>query len=139
MKKGFTLIELLIVVVIIGILAAIAVPAFAATKSKAYTASMKTDLRNLVTAQEAYFSDVCVDDGFAVDVIPRLGRQHRHGSDRGRRGLERDDHEQLRAVDPERSYLRGVGWRCDVAAWWRCWRHPRGRAGLLVRESATEG
>jgi type IV pilus assembly protein PilA len=57
MKKGFTLIELLIVVVIIGILAAIAVPAFAATKSKAYTASMKTDLRNLVTAQEAYFSD----------------------------------------------------------------------------------
>ncbi len=56
-KKGFTLIELLIVVVIIGILAAIAIPKFAATKSKAYTASMKTDLRNLVTAQEAYFSD----------------------------------------------------------------------------------
>jgi prepilin-type N-terminal cleavage/methylation domain-containing protein len=57
MKKGFTLIELLIVVVIIGILAAIAVPAYAGTKAKAYTASMKTDLRNLVTAQEAYFSD----------------------------------------------------------------------------------
>jgi type IV pilus assembly protein PilA len=56
-KKGFTLIELLIVVVIIGILAAIAIPKFAATKSKAYTASMKTDLRNLVTAEEAYFSD----------------------------------------------------------------------------------
>lgn len=56
-KKGFTLIELLIVVVIIGILAAIAIPKFAATKQKAYTASMKTDLRNLVTAQEAYFSD----------------------------------------------------------------------------------
>jgi type IV pilus assembly protein PilA len=56
-KKGFTLIELLIVVVIIGILAAIAIPKFASTKQKAYTASMKTDLRNLVTAQEAYFSD----------------------------------------------------------------------------------
>ncbi|HZS59770.1 MAG TPA: prepilin-type N-terminal cleavage/methylation domain-containing protein [Gemmatimonadaceae bacterium] len=55
-QKGFTLIELLIVVVIIGILAAIAIPKFAATKQKAYTASMKTDLRNLVTAQEAYFS-----------------------------------------------------------------------------------
>jgi type IV pilus assembly protein PilA len=56
-KKGFTLIELLIVVVIIGILAAIAIPKFASTKQKAYTASMKTDLRNLVTAEEAYFSD----------------------------------------------------------------------------------
>jgi prepilin-type N-terminal cleavage/methylation domain-containing protein len=55
--KGFTLIELLIVVVIIGILAAIAIPKFANTKEKAYIASMKADLRNLVTAQEAYFSD----------------------------------------------------------------------------------
>ena len=56
-KKGFTLIELLIVVVIIGILAAIAIPKFATTKEKAYVASMKTDLRNLATAEEAYFYD----------------------------------------------------------------------------------
>ena len=56
-NKGFTLIELLIVVVIIGILAAIAIPKFANTKEKAYIAGMKSDLRNLVTAQEAYFSD----------------------------------------------------------------------------------
>ncbi|HEY6808817.1 MAG TPA: prepilin-type N-terminal cleavage/methylation domain-containing protein [Gemmatimonadales bacterium] len=56
-RKGFTLIELLIVVVIIGILAAIAIPKFANTKEKAYMASMKSDLRNLVTAEEAYFSD----------------------------------------------------------------------------------
>ena len=56
-RKGFTLIELLIVVVIIGILAAIAIPKFANTKEKAVLASMKSDLRNLVTAQEAYFSD----------------------------------------------------------------------------------
>ena len=55
--KGFTLIELLIVVVIIGILAAIAIPKFANTKEKAYIASMKSDLRNLITAQEAYFAD----------------------------------------------------------------------------------
>ncbi len=57
MRKGFTLIELLIVVVIIGILAAIAIPKFANTKSKAYVTAMKSDLRNLVTAEEAYFSD----------------------------------------------------------------------------------
>jgi len=56
-RKGFTLIELLIVVVIIGILAAIAVPKFASTKQKAYVTSMRADLRNLVTAQEAYFAD----------------------------------------------------------------------------------
>jgi type IV pilus assembly protein PilA len=56
-RKGFTLIELLIVVVIIGILAAIAIPKFAATKDKAKLASVKTDLRNLETTQEAYFSD----------------------------------------------------------------------------------
>ena len=56
-RKGFTLIELLIVVVIIGILAAIAIPKFASTKEKAYIASMKADLRNLVTAEESYFAD----------------------------------------------------------------------------------
>jgi prepilin-type N-terminal cleavage/methylation domain-containing protein len=56
-RKGFTLIELLIVVVIIGILAAIAIPKFANTKEKAYLASMKSDLRNMVTAEEAYFAD----------------------------------------------------------------------------------
>src|SRR2546428_2234838 len=56
-RKGFTLIELLIVVVIIGILAAIAIPKFANTKGKAYIASMKSDLRNLVTAAEAFFAD----------------------------------------------------------------------------------
>ena len=56
-RKGFTLIELLIVVVIIGILAAIAIPKFANTKEKAYLATMKSDLRNLITAEEAYFGD----------------------------------------------------------------------------------
>ncbi len=56
-RKGFTLIELLIVVVIIGILAAIAIPKFAATKDKAKLASVKTDIRNIMTGQEAYFAD----------------------------------------------------------------------------------
>jgi prepilin-type N-terminal cleavage/methylation domain-containing protein len=56
-SKGFTLIELLIVVVIIGILAAIAIPKFASTKEKAYLASMKSDLRNLATAEESWLAD----------------------------------------------------------------------------------
>src|SRR5438445_13846579 len=56
-RKGFTLIELLIVVVIIGILAAIAIPKFANPTEQAYLASMKSDLRNLVTAEEAVFAD----------------------------------------------------------------------------------
>ena len=56
-RKGFTLIELLIVVVIIGILAAIAIPKFSNTKEKAILASMKSDLRNLASAQESYYAD----------------------------------------------------------------------------------
>lgn len=56
-RTGFTLIELLIVVVIIGILASIAIPKFADTKEKAYFATMKGDLRNLITAQEAHAAD----------------------------------------------------------------------------------
>ncbi len=56
-SRGFTLIELLIVVVIIGILAALAIPKFSGTKEKAYVGQMKADLRNLATAEEAFFYD----------------------------------------------------------------------------------
>lgn len=56
-RSGFTLIELLIVVVIIGILATIAIPKFAATKDKSKLASIRSDIRNVMTAQEAYWAD----------------------------------------------------------------------------------
>ena len=74
-RKGFTLIELLIVVVIIGILAAIAIPKFASTKEKAYLASMKSDLRNLATAQESYFADnqTYTTSTVAVNFSPSSG------------------------------------------------------------------
>lgn len=67
-RKGFTLIELLIVVVIIGILAAIAIPKFADTKKKAYVTAMKSDLKNLVPAAEAWFSDNNTYAGFVAPV-----------------------------------------------------------------------
>ena len=65
-KNGFTLIELLIVVVIIGILASVAIPKFRNTKGKAFLASMKSDLRNLATAQESYFYE---HSTYAADTL----------------------------------------------------------------------
>jgi type IV pilus assembly protein PilA len=54
-RAAFTLIELLIVVVIIGILAAIAIPKFQNTKGKANSAALRSDLRNLAVAEESYY------------------------------------------------------------------------------------
>lgn len=56
-EKGFTLIELLVVIAIIGILAAIAIPQFAEYKTRAFNSRAQSDLRNGLTAQEAYFVD----------------------------------------------------------------------------------
>jgi prepilin-type N-terminal cleavage/methylation domain-containing protein len=56
-RQGFTLIELLIVIVIIGILAAIAIPKFSKTREKAFVKAMTSDLRNLATQQELYYND----------------------------------------------------------------------------------
>ncbi|MDH4351875.1 MAG: prepilin-type N-terminal cleavage/methylation domain-containing protein, partial [Gemmatimonadota bacterium] len=55
-SSGFTLIELLVVVLIIGVLASIAIPKFAGVKTKTNVTTMKTDLRNLITAQESYLA-----------------------------------------------------------------------------------
>ena len=67
-RQGFTLIELLIVVVIIGILAAIAIPKFSATREKAYFSAMKSDLKNLQSQQEIYYSNPANNYSYTTDL-----------------------------------------------------------------------
>jgi len=67
-KKGFTLIELLIVVVIIGILAAIAIPRFGETRERAFRSSIVSDLRNVQTLQEQYYFDSAPAYTYAGDI-----------------------------------------------------------------------
>jgi prepilin-type N-terminal cleavage/methylation domain-containing protein len=74
-NKGFTLIELLIVVVIIGILAAIAIPKFSATREKAYVSAMKSDLKNMASQQEIYYADHYT----YTSSVPNLGFSNSEG------------------------------------------------------------
>jgi type IV pilus assembly protein PilA len=80
-RKGFTLIELLIVIVIIGILAAIAIPKFSATREKAYFKAMMSDLRNLQSQQELWYSNPSNDYTYAdnIEDLRDLGFQESAG------------------------------------------------------------
>ncbi len=80
-KKGFTLIELLIVVVIIGILAAVAIPKFSNTKEKAAKSAAIADLRNLATAQESFFADSNRYGAWPTDTAAGLRWQPSKGND----------------------------------------------------------
>jgi type IV pilus assembly protein PilA len=85
-NEGFTLIELLVVVAIIGILAAIAIPQFAAYRQKGFDTQAKSDLRNTATAEEAYFAtnfvyEACAGTGTAATCNdPKIGGILRGGA-----------------------------------------------------------
>jgi len=67
-ERGFTLIELMIVIAIIGILAAIAIPQFSAYRKRSYNSSAQSDVRNIATAQEAYYVDNSTYTGTEASV-----------------------------------------------------------------------
>lgn len=56
-RSGFTIVELLVVILIIGILVSIAIPRYSSTRDRALLASVRADVRNAETSEEAYFVD----------------------------------------------------------------------------------
>jgi type IV pilus assembly protein PilA len=72
-ESGFTLIELMIVIAIIGILAAIAIPQFSAYRQRSYNSSANADLRNAATAQEAYYVDSMTYTGTIGNLVGTYG------------------------------------------------------------------
>jgi len=72
-KKGFTLIELLIVVAIIGILAAIAIPAFSKYRAQSYNTAAVADIRNVKTGLEAYQASVQSYPNNTITRCPQAG------------------------------------------------------------------
>jgi type IV pilus assembly protein PilA len=72
-NEGFTLIELMIVIAIIGILAAIAIPQFSAYRQRSYNSSANADLRNAATAQEAYYVDHMRYTNVSGDLVGTYG------------------------------------------------------------------
>ena len=78
MKKGFTLVELMIVVAIIGILAAIAIPNFIKFQARSKQSEAKTNLKGLFQSQKSYFAehDSFSSDFTAIGFVPERGNRY---------------------------------------------------------------
>ena len=74
-EGGFTLIELLVVIAIIGILAAIAIPQFAAYRRRGYDSDAKSNVKNASTTEEAYFTDIKTYTAALSDLSARGYKQ----------------------------------------------------------------
>jgi prepilin-type N-terminal cleavage/methylation domain-containing protein len=107
-RAGFTIIELLVVITIIGILASIALPKYMALKEKAYVSAMKSDLHNLVVAEESF----AANNGDYAGGIAAAERPGVNG--RGRIAFTWSQDVTLVRLRYRRTARNGVGWHAVV-------------------------